>query len=951
MSARFNLIHDMILEQAAASPGALAAVAGDDELTYGALVERAMGVAGQLHRNGVRPGDVVGLSCSRSTDGLVGLLGILAAGAAYLYLDPALPSARMRYMLDQCAVRVVAIGSRAQHVPESRSVIWLAETTPPAAVNGHRPAGAAPADIAYVVYTSGSTGSPRGVAVEHAGVSNMVCRLAAALGVGEGTRMLQFSSWSWDASAVEILVPLAVGGCVVIAPDRARGGGDDLAAFLRRSRVNVTTLTPSVLAATPARGLPDLRTVAAVGETCPSEVVTRWSAPGRRFLNGYGPTEATVAVSIGQCHPGAEVHIGAPLEGVHVRVVDEHGQPVSDGQPGRLLVAGVGLARGYVVDHVRVNGEHPRIAVADSGRFFVDGEGVRWFHTGDLVRWTTGGNLVHLGRLDDQVQLHGHRIELGEVEQTLRRHRAVRACAVTVHAGRLIAFVVADAEPTDLEHGLERGPERDLAHDLERGPERDRERGLERDLKHDIARTAREWLPPHMIPEIEVVERLPLNANGKLDRRRLASLVRSTAAGPPPETAAADHRPDEVLELVLGTVRRLIGVEVVPEEDFFASGGHSLLAAELSIALSTGLGIDVPVLTVVDNPTAAKLASVLRGLRAAEPADQAAPLGGAGDCSWRLPLGAGTHLTGTTTGKGRPTVVLLHGGSGNHRWWDPVAARLKANHETIRWDHRGHGLSGPAGGSLGVGQLAADTLAVLAAHDLTEVVLVGHSLGATVALAAAAEAEPGRVAAVVCVEGGLYDLRLLYGSTWQEARERLRLSRRQVTPAVLAAWLDSIGLPPDALPAVAANYIDTGDGRMTLRLPAEMEEQLAHSLWSLELSTLLPSIRQPVAIIAAAGPHHGAGPEDRATRVRRESVASARALLPGGLTEVWMAGDHYLPLQHPQAVAASIEELISRIVRRASPDSRIPVPAKAPWVEKAAGEPSLITPPVAGGAV
>ncbi|HEX6684528.1 MAG TPA: amino acid adenylation domain-containing protein [Candidatus Limnocylindrales bacterium] len=879
MSTRCNLIHDMILKQAATCPSAPAAVAGDDELTYEALAARALAFAGQLHRSGVRPGEVVGLSCTRSTDGLVGILGILAAGAAYLYLDPALPVARLRYMLDQCAVRVIATGSRTEDVPDHRPIVCIADTALPSGVNGFRPAGGVPADLAYVVYTSGSTGSPRGVAVEHAGVTNMARRLAAAFRVRKGTRVLQFSSWSWDASAAEILVPLAVGGCVVLAPDAARGGGDDLAAFLRLSRVNVTTLTPSVLAATPARELPELRTVAAVGETCPSDVVTRWSAPGRRFLNGYGPTEATVAVSIGQCHPGGEVHIGAPLAGVRVRIVDERDQPVPAGEPGRLLVAGVGLARGYVADSARLNGEHPRIAVTDSGRFFVDEEGVRWFHTGDLVRWTTGGNLVHLGRLDDQVQLHGYRIELGEVEQTLRRHQAVRACAVTVHAGRLIAFVTADAALTD---------------------------------PRDLEQTVRAWLPPHMIPEITFVERLPLNPNGKVDREQLTSLARAVAAGSPPEqaaaaaAAAADHRRDEILAHVLATVRRVIGVDVTPEDDFFASGGHSLLAAELSIALSTELGIDLPVLTVVDHPTASQLASVLRGLPTSEPVEHAAPPGGAGDGSWRLSLGGGTHISGTIAGKGRPPVALLHGGSGNHRWWEPVAAQLKAKHTTILWDHRGHGLSGPADENLSVGQLAADTLTVLAAHDLTEVVLVGHSLGAAVALAAAAEAEPGRVAAVVCVEGGLYDLRLLHGPTWQDARGQLCSSRRQVTSAILAAWLDNIGLPPDALAAVTANYIDTGDGRMTLRLSANLEEQLAHSLWSLDLSQLLPAIRQPVAIIAAAGP------DNQATRLRRESVSRARALLPGGLTDVWIPGGHYLPLQHPHAVAAAIEELISQ---------------------------------------
>src|SRR5262249_51831290 len=162
------------------------------------------------------------------------------------------------------------------------------------------------------------------------------------------------------------------------------------------------------------------------------------------------------------------------------------------------------------------------------------------------------------------------------------------------------------------------------------------------------------------------------------------------------------------------------------------------------------------------------------------------------------------------------TVVLLHGGAGTHQWWEPVAAQLKTRHKTILWDHRGHGLSGQADADLSVAQLAEDTLTVLTAHELTGVVLVGHSLGAAVALAAApaaaAEPEPGGASAVICVEGGLSDLRLLHGPTGEQARGQLCSSRRRVPSAVLAAWLDSIGLPADALPAVTANYTDTGDG-------------------------------------------------------------------------------------------------------------------------------------------
>src|SRR5262249_44176335 len=157
-------------------------------------------------------------------------------------------------------------------------------------------------------------------------------------------------NWAWDAAVCEILVTLTAGGTLVLAPDALRHGGEDLAGFLRRHRVEVATLTPSVLAALPHGDLPDLRTVVAVGEPCPAEPVTRWGQPGCRFLNGYGPTEATVAVSVGECRPGRPVTIGRPLPGVTVRVVDAADTPVPAGQPGQLLVGGVGVARGYLTN-------------------------------------------------------------------------------------------------------------------------------------------------------------------------------------------------------------------------------------------------------------------------------------------------------------------------------------------------------------------------------------------------------------------------------------------------------------------------------------------------------------------------------------------------------------------------------------------------------------------------
>jgi acyl-coenzyme A synthetase/AMP-(fatty) acid ligase len=344
----------------------------------------------------------------------------------------------------------------------------------------------------------------------------------------------------------------------VFANAAARQGGEALATLLRAERVRVATLTPSLLAALPEVGLPSLRTLCAVGEPCPPELIERW-APGRRFLNGYGPSEATVAVSVGRCRPGEPVTIGRPLPGVPVRVVDPAGIPVARGHAGELEVGGPGVARGYLT-----SGPGPGVTITDGGRFFMRA-GMRWYRTGDLVSQRPDGRLVYRGRADDQVKVRGHRVELAEVEQGLRRHPGVRACAVAAGGGRLVAYVVPG--PGELSVG-------------------------------EVLAEAARWLPEFMLPgEVRLVDVLPLTANGKLNRRALA------------EDAAPDPGGGTVLADALALVRRALeDDDVGPEDDVFDVGGHSLVAAQLAVAATERFGVPVAALHVYDHPTPAALA-------------------------------------------------------------------------------------------------------------------------------------------------------------------------------------------------------------------------------------------------------------------------------------------------------------------------------------------------------
>jgi amino acid adenylation domain-containing protein len=300
-----------------------------------------------------------------------------------------------------------------------------------------------PEQLAYVIYTSGSTGTPKGVLLEHRGIAVRLQTLARVFEIEPASRMLQFASMSFDASICELLVPLVAGATAVMATGDSQMPGPSLNAFLRDQRITAATLPPAVLAATPSENLPRLRTLVSVAEACTSELVERWS-PGRRFLNGYGPTECTIGATWAECHTSSRrPPIGRPFDFVEVYVLDARLEPAPVGVPGELYLGGIGLARGYL-NRPDLTAErfinHP----------FNRQPGARLYRTGDLARWRTDGQLEFVGRADQQVKLRGYRIELGEVESQLREHAGVREAVAVVREEtpgdqRLLAFVVADA--------------------------------------------------------------------------------------------------------------------------------------------------------------------------------------------------------------------------------------------------------------------------------------------------------------------------------------------------------------------------------------------------------------------------------------------------------------------------------------------------------------------------
>ncbi len=587
-TTRSPLLPTLIAARAEATPDAIAVRTDTDTLTYRQLMRRAGLVAQALYDDALFVDEVVGLACPRSVDGLVGMLGLLVGGAAYLYLDPATPQLRRARMLDQCAVRsiITAGPNRAPETTLGRRTWAVQELVADGGHDEHAPGerGAHPAawqpriepgNLCYVAYTSGSTGTPKGVAIEHGAAANMAVHLADVFGVTPGTRVLQFAAWSWDAAACEIMVTLAAGATLILAPEPLRTGGPELAAFLRRHEVQVVTLTPSLLAALPEADLTDLRTLVAVGEPCPPDLVNRWARDSRQFLNGYGLTETTVAVSVGRCLPGRPVIIGHPLPGVTIQIVNDTDEPIATGEPGHLLVGGVGLARGYLADPLPDRPDEP--VIEPGGRFFHAPDGTRWYRTGDVVVQDPDGSLRYIRRADAQLQVHGHRIEPAEIAAVLRSDPHLRACAITQVGGQLVAYVQTD---------------------------------LPGHAETQIAANLAAQLPPHMVPTVHVVEEWPLTGDGRPDLEALAHATRATASIGDAPHAVVD---DSVLADVLAMVRQVLDhPDVEADHDLFDVGGHSLLAAELSVRMEQRFEVTVDVREVIDHPTARLLAGLIR---------------------------------------------------------------------------------------------------------------------------------------------------------------------------------------------------------------------------------------------------------------------------------------------------------------------------------------------------
>ncbi|WP_051773736.1 non-ribosomal peptide synthetase [Streptomyces sp. NRRL S-237] len=581
------LLHTLFEEVAARTPGKAAVICAGEEVTYGELDAWAEDIADRL-RPAVAPGTPVGVCVERSPSMVAALLGVLKAGGCYVPLDPGLPPERIAYIVRDAGLRTVVAGPGSRdRLPHDLPSVVDAGAPTDGTREGRTSVPVPATSAAYLLYTSGSTGEPKGVVVPHAAAVDFVRGHLALCGAGAGIgsggsgserteRFLGFASLSFDVSVLDVFGSLLSGSTLILATDAERVDVDRLQALLAEQAVTVADLPPALLPLLDPAGLPALRFLSTGGEAPSGDAVDRWATDGREVWNAYGPTEAAVSVTMHRVVPpshGRIPPIGRPMVNHRAYVVDRGLRLLPPGATGELCVAGAGLAQGYAGR-----------AAMTADRFvpdpFSEVPGARMYRTGDLVRWSARGELEFLGRVDRQVKINGHRIELGEIEAVLGRQPSVGQAAVVVHAPaggtrRLVAFV---APPGD----GGQAPEPEL-------------------LAAELGRV----LPGYMVPRTFVaVDRLPLTPGGKVDRARLHV----------PETAARPERPERAYGATEQALAELfseaLGVPATPDDNFFELGGDSIAALSLT-SRARARGFSFTLREVFAHKTAAALATAV----------------------------------------------------------------------------------------------------------------------------------------------------------------------------------------------------------------------------------------------------------------------------------------------------------------------------------------------------
>lgn len=593
-------VHDAILARCEEQPDAIAVEAGGHELGYGDLAARSRFLAAHLRSVGAAPGTRIGLCLERSLDLPIALLAVMEAGATYVPLDPGLPADRLSVIAEDAGLEWVLSQRRTEAaVAHLRLPVmsvdgrWSEHVSEPERV----PRRAGPDDVAYILYTSGTTGTPKGVMIPHRALANHATAMQAEFELAPEDRVLQFASFSFDVAVEEIFPTLVAGATLVLRDEDMISTASRFLDAVASHRVSVLNL-PTAYWHELVKGVGEaqdrwpscVRLLVVGGEAASGSQLQSWREQGTghvRFLNAYGPTETTVTTTVFDLArdgwDGGDVPIGHAIAGSSARVLDSEGRSVPLGALGELYVGGVGLAEGYrglpelSEERFRVVPGHE-----DAGRMYA---------TGDRVRMRSDGCLLFAGRDDDQVKVRGYRIELGEVEDAILRHDAVQAAAVVARRSKgggndhLVAYYV--AKP-----------------------------GADEEVEFLEARTA-ETLPTYMMPGHWIrLETLPISPTGKVDRKALAA--RKLQIDATHDVEVSEGPRDGIEELIAKLWEDLLETPVGIHDNFFEHGGHSLLAVQMMTEIEDEIGLSCEIPDFFGNPTIAGLAVAIRALQATD---------------------------------------------------------------------------------------------------------------------------------------------------------------------------------------------------------------------------------------------------------------------------------------------------------------------------------------------
>lgn len=620
-------MHEFFEYQCDRTPEAIAVHSGPRSTSYAGLDARANRIARLLRAQGIRRGALVGLAMDRGPDLLAGLLGILKSGAAYVPLDPGFPPERLSYMTADA--NLSALVTERRHAScfdlRGRPVLALDELeTQMAALAATRlerdEGSAAEESPAYVIYTSGSTGRPKGVLVPHRAVANFISAMASQPGLGAHDRLVAVTTLSFDIAVLELLLPLSVGGQVVIASRETAGDGVALADLLLTSRATVMQATPAtwlLLLESGWQGGEHLMALCG-GESLPAELAGHLLERCAAVWNLYGPTETTVWSTCARIEPPLpgrlpDVHIGRPIANTRIWILDARGELLPRGVPGEICIGGEGVTLGYL-DRPELTAERfitdrfPCMPLDSATGAEAPGAtgNPRLYRTGDRGRWRNDGNLEHLGRLDSQVKVRGFRIELGEIEAQAMALAPISQALAAVHEVRpgdvrIVLYVVSQplVQATEI-----------LAH---------------------LRRVLPDYMIPQHVIQLEAIPRLP---NGKANRSALP------APAVHPARSGRDLPRTELERRVVAAMQDVLGLPTLGiHEDFFASGGHSLLAAQLTTRLGRQVGTTLSLRSLFDAPTAARLAATIEQQGHGQLTSMNQPIPQRADASW-APLSA-----------------------------------------------------------------------------------------------------------------------------------------------------------------------------------------------------------------------------------------------------------------------------------------------------------------------